>query len=186
MPDQTQPSYTLSLAPPLTIPPSITAVLDNFANIFAEPHQLPPIRTITHHVHLFPNTSPLMLNLTGILITRRWHWRKKSWRCYVDYYALNAITIKDHFSMPTIDELGQVAWFSKLNLRQGFHQIWMAEEDIPKTTFHTHHNHYEFKVMSFGLCNAPSTLQAMMNKVLRPFTLIMTITNSWLCFFMIY
>jgi len=56
------------------------------------------------------------------------------WRMCMDYRALNAFTVRDHFSMPTIDELlddlSQGSWFTKLNLRQGFHQILMAEEDI--------------------------------------------------------
>lgn len=75
--------------------------------------------------------------------------------------------------MPTIDELlddlGHVSWFSKLDLRQGFQKILMAEDDIPKTVFCTHQGHYEYRVMPFGLCNAPSTFQATMNALLQPF-----------------
>lgn len=96
-----------------------------------------------------------------------------SWHCCVDYRALNVITIKDRFLMSTIDELldelGRASWFSKLNLRQGFHQLRINDADIHKIMFRIHHEHYEFKVLPFGLCNAPSTFQATTNDLPWPF-----------------
>jgi hypothetical protein len=90
----------------------------------------------------------------------------------VDYRHLNALTIKGKYPLPIIDEmldeLSGACFFSKLNLKAGYHQIRLAPGEEFKTAFQTHNGHYEFKVMAFGLSGAPGTFQGAMNDTLSP------------------
>ncbi|XP_057458944.1 uncharacterized protein LOC130749580 [Lotus japonicus] len=167
------------------IPASLAAVLAKFDSVFQDLQGLPPRRRHDHAIQLkegadIPNLRPYKCphyqkNEIEKLVAEMLEGGKKDggWRFCVDFRALNKITVPNKFPIPIIeellDEIGGAKVFSKLDLKSGYHQIRMKEEDIEKTAFRTHEGHYEFLVMPFGLTNAPSRFQALMNEVLKPY-----------------
>ncbi|CDH56333.1 retrotransposon ty3-gypsy subclass [Lichtheimia corymbifera JMRC:FSU:9682] len=91
-------------------------------------------------------------------------------RMCVDYRAINQVTKRNSHPLPRIDEcleqLGGAKYFSSIDLKSGYHQVRIRDEDIPKTAFNTRYGSYEFLVLPFGLTNAPPTFQRLMNSVL--------------------
>ena len=96
-----------------------------------------------------------------------------SMRLCIDYREMNKLTIKNRYPLPRIDDLfdqlKDVVYFSKIDLRTGYHQLKIKPEDVPKTNFRTRYGHYEFLVMSFGLTNAPTTFMDLMNRVFKKY-----------------
>ena len=96
-----------------------------------------------------------------------------SMRLCIDYRELNKLTIKNKYPLPRIDDLFDqlkgACYFSKIDLRFGYHHLKIKPEDIPKTAFKTRYGHYEFLVMSFGLTNAPMTFMDLINRVYKEY-----------------
>jgi hypothetical protein len=91
----------------------------------------------------------------------------------IDYRALNELTAKNGYPLPRIQDLldivGKAKYLSKIDLTSGYWQVRLSEDAVEKTAFNTIWGKYQWRVMPFGLCNAPATFQTMMNETLRDF-----------------
>ncbi|GJT56263.1 putative reverse transcriptase domain-containing protein [Tanacetum coccineum] len=114
-----------------------------------------------------PSTSPWG---APVLFVKK---KDGSFRMCIDYRELNKLTVKNRYPLPRIDDLFDQlqgsSVYSKIDLRSGYHQLRVRDEDIPKTAFRTRYRHYEFQVMPFGLTNAPTVFIDLMNRVCKPY-----------------
>ncbi|GKC46738.1 putative reverse transcriptase domain-containing protein, partial [Tanacetum coccineum] len=99
--------------------------------------------------------------------------KDRSFQMCIDYRELNKLMVKNRYQLPKIDDLFYQlqgsSVYSKIDLRSGYHQLRVREEDIPKTAFRTRYEHYEFQVMPFGLTNALAVFMDLMNRVCKPY-----------------
>ncbi|GJW06186.1 putative reverse transcriptase domain-containing protein [Tanacetum coccineum] len=114
-----------------------------------------------------PSTSPWG---APVLFVKK---KDGSFRMCIDYRELNKLTVKNHYPLPRIDDLFDQlqgsSVYSKIDLRSGYHQLRVSDEDIPKTAFRTQYGHYELQVMPFGLTNAPAVFMDLINHVCKPY-----------------
>jgi transposase InsO family protein len=157
-------SHTIPLSDPLAKPPSRPLYRLSRAEVAEAERQ---VKLLLEKKFIEPSTSPYG---APILFVQK---KDGSLRMVIDYRALNRLTVKNGYPMPRIDDaldqLQGAALFTSLDLTSGYHQIRISEEDVPKTAFRTPEGLFQWRVLPFGLTNAPATFQTAMNTIFKPF-----------------
>ncbi|GJU67657.1 putative reverse transcriptase domain-containing protein [Tanacetum coccineum] len=150
-------------------------VIRDFPEVFPDDLPgLPPPRQLSEQLRellekgfIRPSSSPWG---APVLFVKK---KDGSFRMCIDYRELNKLTVKNRYPLPRIDDLFDQlqgsSVYSKIDLRSGYHQLRIKEEDIPITAFRTRYGHFEFQVMPFGLTNAPAVFMDLMNRVCKPY-----------------
>ncbi|GJX16234.1 putative reverse transcriptase domain-containing protein [Tanacetum coccineum] len=166
-------------------------IVQDFPEVFPEDLPgLPPARPVEFHIDLIPGAAPVARAPYRLALSEMkefirpssspWgapvlFFKKKdgSFRMCIDYRELNKLTVKNHYPLSRIDDLFDQlqgsSIYSKIDLRSGYHQLRVREQDIRKTAFRTRYGHYEFQVIPFGLTNAPAVFMDLMNRVCKPY-----------------
>nr|GEW78318.1 putative reverse transcriptase domain-containing protein [Tanacetum cinerariifolium] len=125
------------------------------------------LQELAYRGFIRPSTSPWG---APVLFVKK---KDGSFRMWIDYRELNKLTVKNRYPLPRIDnlfdQLHGSSVYSKIDLRLGYHQLRVRDEDIPKTAFKTRYGNYKFQVMPFGLTNAPAVFMDLMNHVCKPY-----------------
>ncbi|GKA28504.1 putative reverse transcriptase domain-containing protein [Tanacetum coccineum] len=143
-------------------------IIHDFPEVF--PDELPGLplpRQVEFRIDLVPSSSPWG---APVLFVKK---KDGSFRMCIDYRELNKFTVKNRYPLLRIDDLFDKlqgsSMYSKTDLRSGYHQLLIKEEDIPITAFRTRYGHFEFQVMLFGLTNAPAMFMDLMNRLCKPY-----------------
>ncbi|KAJ9554440.1 hypothetical protein OSB04_018485 [Centaurea solstitialis] len=157
---------------------AVVPVVRDFPDVF--PEDLPGVpreRQVEFGIDLIPGAAPVAKaayrlappEIAPILFVKK---KDGSMRMCIDYRELNKLIVKNRYPLPRIDDLFDqlqgAAWFLKINLRSGYHQVKVREEDVQNTAFKMRYGHFEFVVMPFGLTNASAVFMDLMNRVYRP------------------
>nr|GEV51262.1 putative reverse transcriptase domain-containing protein [Tanacetum cinerariifolium] len=156
--------------------PEDIRIVQDFPEVFPDDLSgLPPVREIKFRIDLIPGALPVVKSPHSpwgapVLFVKK---KDGALRMCTDYRELNKMTIKNRYPLPRTDDLFNqlqgACYFSKIDLRPGYHQLRVREEDIRNTAFRTRFGHFEFTVMPFGLMNAPAIFMDLVNRVCKPY-----------------